>query len=614
MRRVSSCARTTSVRAQPGSAGLSASDEPAVSARPRWRAELGVSARFRVGAEHHPCVKARRNAGFGSPTGAAWVVVATLGLASAAGFSPIAHAGSMFAPRAVALSGSPAADAGGAVFANFQAPVIATGGRVAFGATLALGGGVTAGDDQGIWAYSDATLGQLQVREGDAVPGAPAGQTFKTFYRAHFGRGGTFAVRADTNELLDGIWAHRFGVLNPVAIEGGAAFGLPGVQWNISSVTRTHMRDDGVVYFDPVLSGAGVNDTNNLSIWAAAPGGAALIARRGERAIGLAEEFTFNVFDLRDRTQPRTAFRATINGPGVDTTNNEGIWAHSPTGLRLVVREGAQADGMPLGAQFQALATHSFTPAANGSSRTAFVARAVGGGLTDANDTGIWAESGFGLELVAREGNAAPGGPAGAVFGDFQSGLQGLESRLPRWVGFGRLAFVHTMVGGGVTATNDEGIWVGDKGGVSLVAREGDQAPGAAPGQVFLRNDAFQFLPVLNEAGQVAFWTRLTGQGITSANDFGIWATDPDGELLLIAREGNPLLVAPGDVRIVASLALAADPSSGLVLGTPFNGAGDLTFRATFTDGSSGVFVTRVPEPAYAVLLVLAGLVRLRTR
>ncbi|MGE0481823.1 MAG: choice-of-anchor tandem repeat NxxGxxAF-containing protein [Phycisphaerae bacterium] len=534
-----------------------------------------------------------------------------LNLALAALLTGVALAGNVFGPRTVALSGSPAADVGGAVFANFQAPVIATGGRVAFGATLALGGGVTTANDQGIWAYSDATLGQLQVREGDAVPGAPAGQTFKTFYRAHFGRGGTFAVHADTNAFLDGVWTHRFGALGALALEGAAAPGLPGVQWNISSATRTQMRDDGVVYFDPVLSGAGVNDTNNLSIFAAAPGGGAtLIARRGERAIGLAEEFTFNIFDLRDRTQPRAAFKASIRGPGVDTTNDEGIWAHGPLGLRLVVREGAQADGMPLGAQFQVLATHAFTPSTTNAARTAFIARAVGGGLTEANDTGIWAESGFGLELVAREGNAAPGGPAGATFGDFQ----GAENRLPRWVGFGRLAFVHTMVGGGVTAFNDEGIWVGDKGGVSLVAREGDPAPGAAPGQVFIRNDAFQFLPVLNEAGQVAFWTRLTGQGITSANDFGIWATDPDGALRLIAREGDPLEVAPGDVRIVSSLALAADPSSGLVLGTSFSGAGDLTFRATFTDGSLGVFVTRVPEAASAALLAFAGLTLRCTR
>src|SRR5690606_22350888 len=88
--------------------------------------------------------------------------------------------------------------------------------------------------------------------------------------------------------------------------------------------------------------------------------------------------------------------------------------------------------------------------------------------------------------------------------------------------------------------------------------------------------------------GQIAFRGYLIGSGIDETNDSGIWATNTSGVLQLIAREGDPFEVAPGDSRIVSRLGFATD-TGGESRG--FNGLGQLAFAAYFADGTAGVFV-----------------------
>jgi hypothetical protein len=40
---------------------------------------------------------------------------------------------------------------------------------------------------------------------------------------------------------------------------------------------------------------------------------------------------------------------------------------------------------------------------------------------------------------------------------------------------------------------------------------------------------------------------------------------------------------------------------------TPFNDAGQFAYRLTFTDGTSGLFVTTVPEPGALALAMAVG-------
>ena len=44
-------------------------------------------------------------------------------------------------------------------------------------------------------------------------------------------------------------------------------------------------------------------------------------------------------------------------------------------------------------------------------------------------------------------------------------------------------AFVATLTGSGVTSNNGTSLWMHDAGGLTMIAREGDQAPGLPAGR-----------------------------------------------------------------------------------------------------------------------------------
>jgi hypothetical protein len=232
-----------------------------------------------------------------------------------------------------------------------------------------------------------------------------------------------------------------------------------------------------------------------------------------------------------------------------------------------------------------------FAGAINDAGRTTFGADLVGTGVNTTNNNGIWSEGSGTLVLIARKGSAAPGTPAGVNFGDVD---------FPVLNGAGHVAFFSGLVGAGVDSTNNEGIWSESNGGLALVARSGSRAPGTSEGVVFVGLDQ----PTLNGLGRTAFSSSLAGTGvIAGVSDQAIFAeVGEGGALTLIARTGDTIELAPGDVRTVSDLTFMTNASgpirSGLEDGRPagFNDAGQVAFAATFTDGSSGIFVTIGPD------------------
>jgi hypothetical protein len=271
---------------------------------------------------------------------------------------------------------------------------------------------------------------------------------------------------------------------------------------------------------------------------------------------------------------------------------------------------------MPVGAVFTGpIAPLVFgTPDLNNAGQTAFRGNVTGGGVDSTNNEGIWLATSGSLALAVRSGDHAPGTPDGVNF----AAVSTADS--PRLNDAGQLAFSAYLTGPGVSSSNLMGLWSGAPGSLALVARTGEHAPGTQGGVVFFGfyGDLYykQRSPmILNAAGQTAFSAFLEGSGISPSNDRGIWATDHSGVLQLIAREGDPLEVAPGDFRTVSSLVFLTDAistySTGNSDGRPsaFNNLGQLAFRASFTDGSSGIFVSNrvaVPEPSTFVLAAAA--------
>jgi hypothetical protein len=295
-----------------------------------------------------------------------------------------------------------------------------------------------------------------------------------------------------------------------------------------------------------------------------------------------------------------TAFWATLTGDGVTSSNAESIWTEGAgRGLTLIARQEAPAPGMPAGVYFSSFRHRGGTgrPVINDLGQTAFFAR-VGGPGSSGIFSGIWSEGGGTLHLVARADEPAPGTEAGVTFGNFNGDSLVINS-------MGSTAFGGNVNGPGVSLSNRFGVWLEEASGeLTLVARQGELAPGGGPDLLFGNLEFVNLL--LNGAGQIAFQSALTEEGGTAAG-IGIFATDIDGVLRLIVREGELFDVSNDplvqDLRTIKSADLVGTGSGGEDgLASSFNDAGQLAFRLGFTDGSSGVFVaTIVPEPSSVV-------------
>ena len=131
---------------------------------------------------------------------------------------------------------------------------------------------------------------------------------------------------------------------------------------------------------------------------------------------------------------------------------------------------------------------------------------------------------------------------------------------------------------------------------------EGDQAPGMPPGVVFSRiqNGGSILTPFtlvrLTDTDQIAFMTGVAGHGVNSTNQIGLFASDGNGNLGLIARSGDFMDVGNGELRQIAQLW----PDT-------FNSRNQLSFLAYFADGTNGAFVATVPEPTTTLLVLVIG-------
>ena len=277
----------------------------------------------------------------------------------------------------------------------------------------------------------------------------------------------------------------------------------------------------------------------------------------------------------------QVAFSGFLSGTG--NASDSGIWSGggASDSLALAVRVEDEAPGTSNDIKF---AGGFANISINSSGEIAFSSFLAGTDINSNNNSGVWSEGGGnGLTLVAREGNAAPGTNSGVSYKNFNDVVLNDS---------GQTAFSGFLTGTGISNSNNRGIWAMGESGLTLVAREGHEAPGTE-GANFTSNFGSDLVSIaINIAGQTAFYARITGS--SNSND-GIWAQNSFGVLKLIAREGDLLDVDDGpgiDFRTISSLFFVDMNGNGDGRPSGFNDQGQVAFTAFFTDGSSGIFVS----------------------
>jgi hypothetical protein len=278
----------------------------------------------------------------------------------------------------------------------------------------------------------------------------------------------------------------------------------------------------------------------------------------------------------------------------VNTTNDRAIFLDNTP----LVRKGDVAfAGGATGLRYAQLWTYTL----NDDADVAFMAAVGGTGVSEANDRALFKGYRGSVSAFAREGDPAPGAPAGVRYGTFFNAPALNDAR--------DVGYVAALVGEGVTASNDRAVFAGSTERPRMVARTGDQAPGTPDGFTFR---GFQE-PALAAGGGV-FLADLAGPGAGAANDLGLFSFDYRRGLSLIVREGGVVNLGTAGSRIVADggIGFVAGHSNGMPSG--LDGGDRLVFSLRFTDGSSGVFTVAVPEPSCSAALMAAGLLLRRRR
>jgi hypothetical protein len=332
-----------------------------------------------------------------------------------------------------------------------------------------------------------------------------------------------------------------------------------------------------------------------------------LVAREGAPAAGIASgPLAYAGFEWsREAVDPagRLVFQASLAAG--DLTREQALYRHDPVrGLSLLVRTGT-----PQAAAGKVVFTWLAPPVTSPSGVVAFFA-GIGEEPTrlGVGRRGLWISDGRnGFRKVYETGEQAPGARAGVRFAAVSTFARPSFASGPFLDARGEVAFGESVeVAPGVY---ENALFAPDASGAPrLRVVGGDPAPGI-PGA---RLDALDLLG-LGDAGEIAFFARLVGPGVTLDDDEVWYVLGPDGAATRVLREGDLFDFGSGD------------PLPAVMRSRPLFDAGidHVAVRLDPDFGRhSGLFYATVPEPApaagpIAAALVLAGLAghpRTRTR
>ena len=341
-------------------------------------------------------------------------------------------------------------------------------------------------------------------------------------------------------------------------------------------------------------------------------------------------EFRFPLLGVSLSNDGQIAVLSDVRGPNVQqNTNSTGIYRETaPRSLDLVARENISTTSESGETVIGTLSNPAFSDSGqivlaarlrqeNNSGRSALLSRTEGGPLEvlygegDAvlvdgetatfggtsgphvvNDQGtvafksgstIFVANEVGLESIATEGDLAFGTTGGIRYRSVGLRAIGNDGDVAFTASFNTAESPFVSEGSGLY------LYRADQS-LELIARTRNEEAVGTDGRLF----TVIFSPQINDNGQIAFAANLSNTGT------GIFGLDASGELQMVAASGVTIDVSDTpsepDFRTIRNVGFT-DGNSTATNG--FNDLGQVAFSATFTDGTTGVFVSDrlVPPP-----------------
>lgn len=402
--------------------------------------------------------------------------------------------------RLAARRGQPAPGTAGALFASFKDPLLNSAGDVAFLATLS-GGDAKKSSNQGLWinpaSVASSSGTQLLARTGAQAAGAPAGAKWKSFTSVAFSSG----IADPEVAVAEGSWK--------LAFTGFMATGPGGVKVNndmglwLVSPGRTVLAlrerqklevagvEKQIRTFAALKSlptapaqGGGVTNEGGVAVQVFFTDGSQAMLRVSDDAAD--ENIAIDVLALPGDTVAEASETAAKFGiPAQSGSGMATAWVGSLSGkgkpaaifernlsdselLHLLARKGGPVPGID-GATFSAFTN----VAVNDSGSALFLGKVRGGGISKANDEGLWwrkpGSETAPLQLLAREGSQPPGLSDGATWHSFSSVALPEGTHGPVFTARLKSASYGHM---------GQGLWTADStGALHLIVREGQNVP-----------------------------------------------------------------------------------------------------------------------------------------
>jgi hypothetical protein len=486
--------------------------------------------------------------------------------------------------RVLTVTGEAASDGNGYI-AYLGDPVINDAGQVVFSATLE---GTSDGFDSNLALYLfDGAVGPVRIaRKGQYLPGVDA--TIPQLYtrRAVLNRTGQaplYISLADPDGSVgdDGIYVtDSIGGIVQIASEGQPPPDGNGVFTSFASDidindagrvvfwNRLFRTANGIVDQEGIFYGDGIHPlTQVVRTGTAAPDGNGYMSY-------LSQSPYIN-------NTGQVAYHAKLKGTQQRGVDDTGLYISDGTGNTIEVARRGQAapDGNGTIDGF------TFMPEAfSDTGQVTYIVEFTGttGGYRD--NLGLFLGDGLSAPVqIARLGQDAPDG--NGVFMEFSP---------PVLSNGGQVAFTGRLTDTQAGSDDDRGIYLHDDGTPLIqIVREGQAVPN---GNGFFNSFS---TPAINEMGQVAFVSGLTGTQGGINDSKGIFFYDPQLGMIQVARAGDVLL--DSTVISVGFGFQAVDEEISM------NASGQIAFDFTLADGRGGVALWSVPEPASLVIFSLVA-------